>query len=757
MNDALLDPSRKDASSPTLARRRIDLLLVSFLILFLELACIRWFGSTVVFLTFFTNVILLATFLGISVGCLTASRSFNLVKLTLPIAALSVVLAYVTSFAYQHWNVSIDVGSQGSPQLIYFGTEYRPTDVSRFVVPMWLVAGGFFALVALMFVGLGQVLGRSFDALPNRLQAYSIDIVGSLLGISAFAICSLYQQTPLVWFSISILILWRFIPRWNWVQLVSQVIILFCVAITAYGLMDRGVTSWSPYYKIHYVPEDASINTNNISHQGMVQIEEAGPAYAMPHLLNRDAGGQAFADVLIIGAGSGNDTAAALRYGASHIDAVEIDPRINQIGREDHLDQPFSATDRVRVHYDDGRSFLKRSDNQKYDLIVYALVDSLVLHSGYSSLRLESFLFTQQAFADAKARLKPGGVFAMYNYYRQGWVIGRLFKMSEQVFGSSPLVISMPYQATITPQDNQKDHITFLLAGNGASPAIDRIRARFLSDQNFWVHASPKFNDDVNAYSTTQPSVADADPNNWRRIGLAEVDTTGIDLLPQDNWPFLYLRDKTIPKLAWQGMAVMGVVSVVIIFAFMPVRRVRPDGHMFFLGAGFMLLETKSVVHMALLFGSTWVVNSIVFFAILVMILLANLFVSVRRPQRIWIWYVLLGAALLVNALVPMNVFLSLPGQWKTITSCAVVFLPIFFAGVIFATSFAGVARPDIAIGSNIAGIILGGLSENFSMMLGFNHLLLVAMGFYALSLLMRRSRSVSSAIPVPGPLPSVA
>ena len=66
---------------------------------------------------------------------------------------------------------------------------------------------------------------------------------------------------------------------------------------------------------------------------------------------------------------------------------------------------------------------------------------------------------------------------------------------------------------------------------------------------------------------------------------------------------------------------------------------------MFFLGAGFMLLETKSVVHMALLFGSTWMVNSIVFFAILVMILCSNLFVlAVRaaaargRTTRCWRW-----------------------------------------------------------------------------------------------------------------------
>ena len=69
---------------------------------------------------------------------------------------------------------------------------------------------------------------------------------------------------------------------------------------------------------------------------------------------------------------------------------------------------------------------------------------SLVLHSGYSSLRLESFLFTEQAFRDIRARLKPDGVFLMCNYYRQGWVVGRLEEMARKVFGTEPVVISLP-------------------------------------------------------------------------------------------------------------------------------------------------------------------------------------------------------------------------------------------------------------------------------------------------------------------------
>src|SRR5262249_6340730 len=203
---------------------------------------------------------------------------------------------------------------------------------------------------------------------------------------------------------------------------------------------------WSPYYKIQYLPkkEHISIRTNNIGHQAMHKIGQSGPAYVLPHLLNRDAGGRPFEDVLIIGAGSGNDVQGALLHGAKRIDAVEIDPVINELGRADHPDRPFDDQ-RVAIHLDDGRSFVRKTDHT-YDLAVYALVDSLVLHSGYSSLRLESFLFTEQAFGDIKAKLKPGGVFAMYNSYRQGWVVGRLAKMAEDVFGARPVVISLPFE-----------------------------------------------------------------------------------------------------------------------------------------------------------------------------------------------------------------------------------------------------------------------------------------------------------------------
>jgi hypothetical protein len=426
----------------------------------------------------------------------------------------------------------------------------------------------------------------------------------------------------------------------------------------------------------------------------------------------------------------------ALLHNAKHVDAVEIDPVLNEVGQIDHPDRPY-ADPRVTVHLDDGRGFVRKTA-RKYDLVVYALVDSLVLHSGYSSLRLESFLFTEQAFHDIKAKLKPGGVFVMYNAYRQGWVVGRLAKMAETVFGTKPLVISLPYREKVSPGDNLAVNLNMLIVGETPASRVEAIRKAFDERKSFWVSHIPRYNKTINGYAPEPPPRKETDPFVWNKIAPSAVATRGIGPLPTDDWPSLYLRKAAIPALNVRGMLIIGGLSLAILLLFAPVRTACPDGQMFFLGAGFMLLETKGVVHMALLFGSTWVVNSIVFFAILVMILLSNLYVLLARPQNLRPYYALLLGSLLVNTFVPMDYFLSLPGASRVIASCATIFIPVFFAGVIFATAFRDSRKPDVAFGSNIAGAILGGLSEYFSVVLGFKHLLFIAVAFYCLSAILR-------------------
>jgi SAM-dependent methyltransferase len=724
-------PSRRGA-----VRASIELFLISFMILFLELAWIRWLGSTVIFLTFFTNIVLIACFLGVSVGCLAASQARSWIGLLVPLALVTAASASGFLWAYNNFSqVMVEVGSQQSPQLVYFGTDARVKDPSKWVVPIELLAAYFFVLVALSFVGPGQEMGRRLAALENRVAAYSANILGSLAGIAVFGILSDFRVPAWAWFLIALAIAVPFVRAWPLIHAVGGLAVLAFVALADWPNDPLGAPTevvWSPYYQVRFKPRYLSIDVNNMGHQGMLPVDRAGPAYILPHLLNRDAGNKPFEDVLIIGAGSGNDVAAALAQRAGHIDAVEIDPVINEMGRLHHPNRPFSDP-RVDVHLDDGRSFV-RNTSGRYDLISYALLDSLALHSSYSSVRLESFLFTEQAFRDVKNKLKPDGVFAMYNFYRRGWVLCRLVKLVEKVFGSKPLVLTLPYQSVVSPDDNQGVSITFVLAGDRASSVLEAIRSQFASKSFYWLNLRPGSSAVKSGFGPIPPG--ETRGQAYVKVGPADVELTGIERVPIDDWPFLYLREPTIPALSLRGMAIVAVLSLAILFAFAPVRLARPSGRMFFLGAGFMLLETKGLVHMALLFGATWMVNSIVFFAILTMILLSNLFVLTMRPRRLGVFYILLLSALVLNSVVPTERFLALPGLSRVVVSCAVVFLPIFFAGVIFATTFRSSTRPDVDFGSNIAGIILGGLSENLSLVFGFNHLLWVAIVYYVLSAL---------------------
>src|SRR5271157_4537294 len=221
----------------------LDLFLISFLILFLELACIRWFGSTVVYLTFFTNIVLLATFLGMSVGCLAAAGRRDWTGTVLPLLALAVMAACIVWYLFTHvLPYRIDVGGQGSPQQVYFGTEYTGKNLSQFFVPIELLAGVFFTLIALVFVGLGQVMGRAFDDAPDRLLGYISNIGGSLAGIAAFALASYFRTPPVVWFTVVLIMWWYFLKQRTVVQASCLVAVLILI-----GFAGRYVSLSAPF------------------------------------------------------------------------------------------------------------------------------------------------------------------------------------------------------------------------------------------------------------------------------------------------------------------------------------------------------------------------------------------------------------------------------------------------------------------------------------------------------------------------------
>lgn len=719
------------------------LFFISLLLLFLELACIRWFPAHVLYLTFFSNAVLLASFLGMSLGCLLAERKKSFLPLTAPLLFGSMLAAQVIGAERDALQTVLRVGDALAPQLVFFGTEYSAEDPARFVIPMEVLAGFFFLAVTLVMIGPGQELGRAFNRTPDRLRAYSLNIAGSLAGILLFAAASFLELSPVWWFSIVATGLGYFIfaperpDRWRMLPWVGPCLLGVVVMSTNTSgpVMEGGTRTgehfWSPYYRVDYNTKTKHIGVNLIGHQAMVsQSDDQNPsyAYALPYLLQRDSGGAPFGDVLIIGAGSGNDVSRALAWGARSVDAVEIDPVIQRIGRQEHPDRPYQDP-RVAVHIGDGRNYLRVAQKQ-YDLIVFALVDSLVLHSGYSNIRLESFMFTREAFADVRARLKPGGTLVMYNYFRQGWIVDRLNQGLRETFGADPLVVTLPYQREIL--HDTRGGFTILMAGETSH--IDRA---FRQHPAYWLATglapSPAT---PNGFSVPVPP---GQVDRWIRFGPARVSSAATLRHATDDWPFLYLKEPMIPGVSARGVAIMGGLAVVL---FVLVTRSgaagpgrwRLDPRMFFLGAAFMLVETKAVVQMALLFGSTWIVNTIVFAGILGMILAANLFVARIRPASLAPYYAGLFAAVAISSLVPVDSLLGLSRTWQIAGSCLLSFTPIMFAGVIFAVSFARSAHPNRDFGANVAGSMLGGLAENTSMLLGFQHMTLIIAACYLLS-----------------------
>lgn len=719
-----------NAAQPSAGRAAWHLFLVGFLVLFLELACIRWMAAYVVFLQFFTNIVLLASFLGMSCGCLAARRRHDWLG-DFPFIALGgVAAAIATTGVYHYWSgLVFDVGSQASPQEVFFGTEYRNPDVGQFVVPIELVAAAFFLVVAFMFVGLGQVLGRNFDAAANRLAGYAWNIGGSVAGIIVFSALSFGQVSPGWWFLIACIGVAYFLHQRGGLSALRTAALAALVIGTAIPIdwfYPAQESRWSPYYEVVRDKNAGKVTVDGIAHQQMAAFDGYAPIYSLIHLLRRHSGEPPFREALIIGAGTGNDIAHALRFGVGHIDAVEIDPVIQDIGVHYHPDHPYQDA-RVTPHLDDGRHFLRTTD-QKFDLVVYALVDSLILHSSYANIRLESYLFTEEAFADIRRVLKPGGVFVMYNYFRQGWIVERVAAMAQQAFGCAPLVLDLPYKETLS--SSAAAGLTMIVAGCDA-----QIPAAFRQHGSFWLENYAPHNLDFDGF-TLDPQQLPADRrSDFFRIAPTRIVHDGPPLVEtSDAWPFLYLRGRLIPDLTIRSILLLGGLGIAMVYLFLPGRRIAVHNRMFFLGAAFMLLEAKAVVQMALLFGSTWLVNSLVFVTALILILFANIYVLKIGNIRLWRHYAALLAVLAASIVFPLDVFLSGNWLWRYGAPALLTLGPMFFAGVIFARTFRAASNPDQAFGSNIAGSVLGGLSEAASMLLGFRYLPLLAIAFYLLS-----------------------
>jgi len=687
---------RQSARIAALAPRRrlLEVALLSGLGLFVELLLIRWLDVHVRPLAYVKNLPLIASFLGLGVGFALAERRRSLLPLAAPL--LAATLGIGGWMGTTTWvgpeglelNLGVDTTTATAELLLFYGS-----------------VAGVFALVVLATVPLGQVAGAYMRDAP-ALEAYTANVSGSLSGILLVFLLSALSLPPWLNAALAFGLISAYLGTRSLRVTGLAFGALCCLGMIA---MDRGAhsTVWSPYNRIEVYkipspvtgqPEDDDIGwilaVQGLYYQRLLNLADeppealarAYPFYAAAHF----AYNQPYAwmprprNVLVVGAGTGNDVAAALRHGAERVDAVEIDPRIQAFGISLHPEDPYGDPRVTRI-VDDARSFFLREPEKKYDLIVFGLLDSHIssFSSFSSNIRLDNYVYTVEAFEQALGRLTPDGVLSMSFYVAQPWVASRIEAMLRRVYDGPVYVTPLYYD----------DGFLFLL-GPGLLPIRD---------------------ERVTLGVPTQ--VAEA----WPAGPLAA-----------DDWPFLYLRERRVPStILWASVAVLLIGVAVVRGLFR--GAVAFDRQLFFLGGGFLLVETRTIAQLGLLFGSTWQVSGITIAAILAMIVGANLIVEKQGKLPSRPLYAGLLLCLLANFAVPPGVALG-AGALAASAMAAFFVLPLFFAALIFASAVRGRDNLAPALASNLIGSVLGGLLENLSLAMGIAGLSLLAIVLYAAS-----------------------
>jgi SAM-dependent methyltransferase len=725
-----------------------SLAVISLISLFLELLLIRWIASEIRVFAYFKSLVLIACFLGFGLGCYLTKKTIRLAHSLVPLLALVFITEIpwdparrlITNLAgFIGWFSDVHIWNRAYFETSLFWGVVSAGMALSIVIPL-------FGLIAITFIPMGQLVGWYLENSPKGILAYSVNVIASIIGIWLYTMLCFLSTPPVIWFGI--LFLGLLVYFWPLVQVRKSIAISFVCILALFALgnqkrqwwgeqswkgsvselnrleVGEAETLWSPYSKLTIVPLKKGdeivryiLNTNDTWYQQILDLSAAGIVRDPQLLANLAATPLKYhqynlpyqfypapSEVFIAGAGMGNDVAGALRAGAGHVTAVEIDPLIYSKGKQLHFESPYSS-DRVEVHIDDARSFVQNT-KKKFDLIVFSILDSHTTSSYYTNIRLDNYVYTVEGIEAVKRLLKPDGLFFMSFSVERPWFTKRLLDIITQVFGKPPLL---------------------MLQTNAAAFVVD------LGNRVETVMAA---NTELNGYFKRHSAI---------KLEEAELTT--------DDWPYLYQQYRGIPVIVW--ILSIGLVAVCwLTFRKLKESQEGIQWHFFFLGAAFMLIEVQIISKLALLFGTTWLVNSIVISTLLLFILLSNLTVSIfpRFPRSLS--YAGLFGALALNYLVPTNA-LFYESLWvRTVVATGMYCAPVFFAGLIFITSFRQAGFQAEAFGSNLLGALVGGLLESLSFLSGIKALVIVAALLYFLSLVtksrVRVTATSSAAVTTP-------
>jgi SAM-dependent methyltransferase len=727
------DPQDSISFGP--ANRTWTLFLVSAFGLFLELLLIRWVGTEIRIFAYLQNTILVVCFLGLGMGCLTCRQQASLRDVLTPLLILAVLLA-IPLTRTSLGKISEFLSVLGDLVI------WRPGVSTSIWTTGFYVCSGLgltFCLMMLIwdiFIPIGRWMGRLLSDHPRPVQAYSVNVAGSLIGIWVFVGLSIFSLPPLAWVVVLAGLALFFVSK-NIRQRRLDVGALGAIlALSWCAGLERNATEvcWTPYQKLALqqldpdrdvqgevgasrVPGlkeltpglegigDFIIWVNNVGYQVMINLEEGHVRNHPEHYPAQMRGYSQYdlparlhphpKKLLAVGAGSGNDVAGALRQGVPDVVGVEIDPTILAMGKRHHPERPYDSPS-VRLVNDDARSFFATS-TERFDVISFGLLDSHTT-TAMTNARLDHYVYTRESLQQAKSLLAEGGVLVLSFEVQKPYIADRMARALRDVFGKEPLCFRVP----LTGYGSGG---VFFVTGDleavrkqlAKQPALEALIAR-------WQLENPV------ALPGTAPVVT-------------------------DDWPYVYLESRQIPVLY------LFLVLLMFLLLVRGLRRLRTPGmlrgwkaahwHFFFMGAAFLLLEVQNISKASVVLGNTWQVNAVIISCILSLILVANWIASVVPRLPLWPVYTLLCGSCVGLYFLDISQFGALPYAARAALVGGLISLPMLFSGIVFIRSFAGVARKDVALGANLLGSLVGGLLQSITFVIGIKALLLIVAVLY--------------------------
>ena len=674
--------------------------------LYLELAIIRMHSSFFQMFAFFKNFSLLSCLLGLGVGYLFGNKKIYSLKWVFPFLTIQILLMYFlknTPFALFIQNPITERVAMGQGFVEGF--------FQFFIIYSFIVL--IFIFNAMTFVPLGHLVSNLMYS-QKKLQSYSSNLLGSIAGIGVFALLSIYWTGPSLWFLLGFIIL-IFFQKKNYLNIIfsgSSLLILLLIFLIPKDSNEKNI--YSPYQIISVIFDGNTVKrvkASNLFFQTPYSLDKLDTSYFLPFKASNEVPKK----ILIVGSGTGNDTAAAISSGVESIDAVEIDPVIIDLGKY-HPNKPYEDQ-KVKVIQNDARNFIRHT-NEKYDLILYGLLDSHTSLSSNGGIRLDSYVYTVQAFEEAKKKLTKDGYISLTFGVASKELGIKIFRMLKKAFNDEEPTVYM-----YIPEAEKLDDKFFI---DGDLYKKDFIEGKY----TFLISNNPnkvlKFDDQ----------------SDLARVNFFDNDETKVSL-SNDDWPFFYMPVKVWPKSYVIILILIFILSFLFIKKTSTLNRKNFSITCFFLGAGFMLIETKGITEIALIYGSTWFVITIVIGFILLMAYLANLLIIKNGQIKSSIIYFLLIISLLFGyffTFVDTTIFSSIVLK---IIIPLILTVPIFFSGLAFSKELSVENHVGVALSSNILGAIFGGLIEYNSMYFGFKSLYLLGIVMYLMGYIFSKENKI--------------